>query len=499
MMVFWVSVLACSSPAEVEEDSSTETPEAFSLGPVRACPSPVELSFTEASVSLGFQGPDVEPEFRGEGGGSLLEDLNGDGHLDLIYGMERESWLHWGTGPAAFGPAIEMPFAGGFAMSPGGPSKVLLSVERLAELDFSQEDLGYVELIAPVTGVVRAPSVADFDGDGRLDFYVGMGHPEEVEQRQDLVFRGLEEGYEQLPAELASGGKNGEAFDTVVLDFDQDGWPDLYVANDRGQERGGNRLYRGSSQGLTLVEDCGACGLVHSAMGVDAADVNGDGWVDLFIAATAENELLFGGPDGRFVQAPPLGQSAFDRESMGWGGVFADVNNDGRSDLWVGAGDQSYEGSGGSFGSPEPPYLQLQQADGTFVDLAPDLGMDLIGSWRTTVAHDLNQDGVLDLFLSSAIEAPKLWLSQGCTAATWLEVQAPVMSRVEVHTAGQVQVAWVSNESSFQSVKPAVAHFGLGEAQVVERVIVELPLGGGRFEIQDVDPRRRLTLVDPSR
>ncbi|MFT5587601.1 MAG: hypothetical protein ACI9VR_005214, partial [Cognaticolwellia sp.] len=161
------------------------------------------------------------------------------------------------------------------------------------------------------------------------------------------------------------------------------------------------------------------------------------------------------------------------------------------------AGEQSYQG-GGSFGVPETPYLQLQQPDGSFVDVAPELGMDQVGSWRTTLAHDLNQDGVLDLILSSAFEAPLLWLSQGCTAQAWLEVEAPVMSRVEVHADGQVQVAWVTNESSFQSVKPAVAHFGLGGAQDVEQVIVELPMGGGRFQIGEISARRRVYLVSAS-
>ena len=178
MMPMWASVLACASPVGVEEDSSLETSSAFELGPVRACESPQQLSFTEVSEALGLQGPDEQPEFFGEGGGTLLADLNGDGHLDLVYGLERQSWLHWGTGPAAFEPATDLPFAGGFALSPAGPSKVLLGIERLAEVDFGQEDLGYSELIAPGTGIVRAPSVADFDGDGWLDLYVGIGHPE---------------------------------------------------------------------------------------------------------------------------------------------------------------------------------------------------------------------------------------------------------------------------------------------------------------------------------
>ncbi len=487
--------LACADPKVFEEEPVSLTPAAFDLGPVRACESPQELAFAQASESLGLRGPDEPPVLQGEGGGTLLADLNGDGHLDLFYGLEKQSWFHWGSGPAAFEPAIETPFAGGLALSPSGGGKVLLGIERLAELDFSTgEDLGYVELIAPGPGVVRAPSVADFDGDGWPDLYVGLGHPSLAGEREDRVLWGDEQGFVVETAELVAPELSGEAFDSVILDFDQDGWTDLYVVNDRGAELGANRLYRGSAQGLSLVQDCGACALAHSPMGVDAGDVNGDGWVDLFISATAENHLLLGGPDGRFVQAPPMGQTAFSKESMGWGGVIADVDNDGRPDLWVAAGAQSFE-SGASFGVPETPYLQLQQADGSFVDVAPELGIDPVGSWRTTLAHDLNQDGVLDLILSSAFDAPGIWLSQGCTAQSWLEVEAPVMSRVEVHSDGQVQVAWVSNESSFQSVKPAVAHFGLGGAQGVERVIVDLPMGGGRFEIGDISARRRVSLL----
>ncbi len=491
-------LLACAQPEVPEEDPVTETPDAFALGPVRACQSPQELSFAEASESLGLRGPDQEPSFHGEGGGTLLADLNDDGHLDLLYGLENRSWFHWGTGPAAFEPAIELPFAGGVALSPSGGAKVLIGIERLAEVDPSAgADLGYTELVAPGPGIVRAPSVADFDGDGWPDLYVGRGHPDLASGREDILLWGSEQGFAQDTAELVSPELSGEAFDSVILDFDQDGWTDLYVVNDRGAERGANRLYRGSAQGLSLVQDCGACAIAHSPMGVDAADVNGDGWVDLFIAATTENQLLLGGPDGRFVQVPPMGQSAFSLDSMAWGGVIADVDNDGLADLWVATGEQSYE-DGGSFGVPETPYLQLQQEDGSFVDVAPELGMDQVGSWRMTVAHDLNEDGVLDLILSSSFETPLLWLSQGCTAQSWLEVEAPVMSRVEVHSDGQVQVAWVSNESSFQSVKPAVAHFGLGSAQDVERVIVELPLGGGHFEIGEISARRRVSLLSAS-
>lgn len=491
-MILWL--LACAAPGQGDsaEDPLPQTPEAFVLGPVRACQTPVDLSYNEVSASLGLRGPSEPPSLRGESGGTLLEDLNGDGHLDLIYGPGFGSWLHYGTGPAAFGPGEELPFEGGLAIQEAGVQQLLLGQDALYAVDLAAWEFGV--LAESDQGQLRAPSVADFNGDGWLDLYLAAGHPNDAAGRMDRVLWGSAEGWTVEDAELLDPARPGEAFDSVVLDMDQDGYPDLYVANDRGPQRGGNRLYRGGPDGLSLVTDCGSCGLAHSPMGAAAGDLNGDGWVDLLLASTAQNEVLFGGPDGRFVQAPAsLGHTGFVKDSMGWGGVIADVNNDGRPDLWVAAGDQSHEG--GSFGVPEErPYLHLQNEQGGFEEVALELGLDSVGSWRSTLAHDLNEDGVLDLWLSSAFEAPRLWLSAGCTEASWLEVEAPPMSRVEVHTAQGVHTAWVTRESSFQSVQPAVAHIGLGDAEVVDQVVVDLPLGGGRFVLAELQPRRRITL-----
>lgn len=129
-------------------------------------------------------------------------------------------------------------------------------------------------------------------------------------------------------------------------------------------------------------------------------------------------------------------------------------------------------------------------------DVSAWLPGERAGTWRAAVADDLNGDGVLDVLLTRATAAPRLYLSQGCTAAAWLAVHAPDGSRVVVEAGGRQQVALVSLDSGFGANRRPVAWFGLGDAEAVDAVTVTLPwTGEARRVAGPLAPRRHLVVA----
>jgi hypothetical protein len=272
----------------------------------------------------------------------------------------------------------------------------------------------------------------------------------------------------------------------VPFDMDADGDLDAYVANDDGADYGGNVLLRNDGGVLVDVSAGSGADLVHLGMGADVADFDRDGLPDLYVTAVGHNALLRRLGDGSWVEVGrALGASPLtEPEHMGWGAIWLDADNDGRTDALVAQGDRWYggedvdsDGNGASIVYDTPINLMLQRADGRFEDEAPRLGMSRTGSWRSVIAEDLNGDGVLDLLASDTVARPALWLSRGCTDAAWVEVDAPMGARVVVESGGSVQTAWVTAASSYGAGRPARVHLGLGSAERIDALVVHLPDG----------------------
>lgn len=484
---------ACTDPVAGESGDSALDPR-LELGPVQRCEQPGELAYAEVGQAQGLVPPGVVPEHMEDAGTLLLTDLDGDGHPELLHGWFDEFLLVHGLG----GPepwSERLPFGvAGLVVLPETGHLAFLS-EGLFTVDPGSWTVkGLVE--GEIDGRLRSPSVGDFDGDGVPDLFVPRGHPEDPAQRTDLVLWGRGGDafvLEELPVSLS-----GEAFDSQALDWNGDGLLDVYVDNDRGETRGHNQLFLGGAEGLEAATDqCGACNLAHSGMGAHAGDVNGDGAPDLLLAGTRYAELLLStGPGAPLVQQPSSVLPDLGSAGMYWGGVITDVDNDGRPDLWLATGPQSYPelGTGVVVGDPTPPVLALQQADGGFVDAAASLGLAEPGVWRATLAWDLNGDGVLDLLLGSATERPLLFMSQGCTENAWLQVDGPEGTRVEVETAAGVQVGWVSAEQGYESRAPARLHLGLGPHEEILSLRVRVPGEAQSHSAGPLEARRVITV-----
>jgi hypothetical protein len=138
------------------------------------------------------------------------------------------------------------------------------------------------------------------------------------------------------------------------------------------------------------------------------------------------------------------------------------------------------------------PLQLLRQQDGMFVDTAQEVGLTTVGSFRSVVALDINADGIEDMLFSQAADRPLLFLSQGCTSANWIEVDAPVGARVEVTAGGRTQTDWVTLDSGYIATTLPRVHLGLGETDVVDRILVTLPGGETLQAVGPIEARQRV-------
>jgi len=356
------------------------------------------------------------------------------------------------------------------------------------------------ETLSTTPWVELAPG--DFNGDGHMDLYgmLSASPMGTASSTPDHLL--INDGTGVFTAQpLPGDAPKGMGFDTVIFDWQQDGDADAWVVNDQGARFGANVLW-GNEDG-ELTDESGACncGIMQSGMGGDVGDYNNDGVPDLYGSATAVNALLEGQPDGTFLdvtlvtQASPLSGVG----EMSWGAIFLDYDNDGRQDLLVAEGDFWYDGD--TMAIREPMSLDLlrqEQTEGSrprFVDTSSLLGDDLLRSWRAVVARDLNQDGVLDLLVTDITDRPRLFLSEGCTKAGWLEVHAPIGSQVDICADGLRQTRWSSTESSWGGAATPSVHFGIGDSTKIDRLQIRLP--SGEILVQEDLAARRIVHVSP--
>ncbi|MEM8863208.1 MAG: CRTAC1 family protein, partial [Chloroflexota bacterium] len=216
------------------------------------------------------------------------------------------------------------------------------------------------------------------------------------------------------------------------LDFDLDGWLDLYVVNshaiaeqDYWAENGGlptNQLYKNSDGEFVNVTDESGTGLTLRGNGCVAADLNNDGLIDIFVTADGPNKLLWNNGDGTFTEgAEQAGLSGpIEPELAEWNSAASvgDLNGDGWPDIFVAAYinlENKVEKPVGAF--PQDFYglfdhLYLNQGDGTFVEVTADLGLDRAERGLGSVMSDLDNDGDLDLYIANDGHPNRMYLNE---------------------------------------------------------------------------------------
>ncbi|MCU1329150.1 MAG: ASPIC/UnbV domain protein, partial [Bryobacterales bacterium] len=300
----------------------------------------------------------------------------------------------------------------------------------------------------------------------------------------------------------------------VVADFDNDGWPDIYVANDSTS----SALYRNNHDG-TFSETAIESGVAYSAdgkpqagMGVSVADFNCDGNFDLVKTNFAGDTSSLYRNAGAGVFEDVTFQSGLGKVTrfLGWGSAFVDFDNDGWSDIILCNG-HVYPEVGES--ATESGYKQRKVAwqndgKGHFTEVSEQLGPGIMEkvAGRGMAVGDFNNDGKLDLLVNCINDVPQLLRCDGSSANHWLKIKAVgtrsnrsgIGARLYCTTTidgkPHRQMDEVRSGGSYLSQNDLRVHFGLGPATTAS---IEIHWPSGVIDkLTDVKPDQILTITE---
>jgi hypothetical protein len=277
----------------------------------------------------------------------------------------------------------------------------------------------------------------------------------------------------------------------VSYDFDNDGWPDIYVAVDSEP----SILFQNNHDGtFTNVADAAGCaysddGHEQAGMGIAVADYDCDGWFDIFKTnfATDTPDLYHNNGDGTFTDLSIKSGVGSNNSYVAWGCGFIDYDNDGWPDIVQVNGHVYPEmdkfNLGESFKNPRLVYRNL--GNGHFQDVSSELGPGIAArfSSRGAAFGDCNNDGGMDVLILNMNDAPSLLHNVGGNKQNWIKIKllgtkcnrTAIGARVHVTTGKHRQMDEVHSGTSVMSQSDLRLHFGLGKAEIADLIEVKWP------------------------
>ena len=462
-----------------------------------------ELSFTKSDI---IQTPDrhFDSQYHNEGPNIAVLDLDHNDHPDIIqcFPMEPGYLIN----EHGWHPTPLLLTCGAMAVldidKDGWDDLIVESAESLASrgkgLQIYQNQNG--ELIFQrsivLDGQVHAIRVADFNQDQELDLFLAFLGNDESQSDRNRIFLGNGH-FDFMPQPLNDNILDGKTFDVGIGDFNKDGWPDVFVANDRGYEYGGDLLLW-NRHGVLELDDCN-CFPVQSAMGADIGDFNKDGLLDIVTGDVVQTHVLQNFGDESFVDVTmSISANQMESQEMSWGLRLIDLNNDGQMDLFSAQGDHTYAGLENPEYEGDLPLSLLMQDEGAFRDLTTRFGFTDTGSFRSIVPLHWNEDGILDYWITDVQHGGQLWLSNGCSDENWLNFKGPIGTAIRFRSNNQELYGELNNSSSYGASISAHWHIGLGRITEIEQVEIRYPGQNWEFFAPFLSSNQeiRLGLVD---
>jgi hypothetical protein len=416
---------------------------------------------------------------RDYGMGGCAGDYDGDGRMDLYVTNLGPNVLYRNTGNGVFADVTGTARVGEPRWS---ANCVFADLDRDGDLD-----LWVTNYVA--ADRVRNPVCGDAKSGPR--FYC---HPLKYDPLPNTLYRNDGKGaFTDVSAASGVGALRGNGMGVVVADFNEDGWPDVFVANDSLP----NFLFR-NNRNLQFSETALAAGVAvatdgmpRAGMGVDTGDYDADGAVDLIVTnLDFQTHTLYRGlGKGLFGTATVDSGIAYPTlPFVGFGVAFFDFDNDAQLDIAIVNGnvlDNAPQSRAGS--TYQQRKLLFRNTTGRrFSEIGRSTGAAFTAEkvGRGLATGDIDNDGDLDLLVTNNGQAAELLRNDsGGGNALLVRLRGSrsnlmgVGARIRVTTAGRTQLRDVKAGSSYLSQNDLRAHFGLGPATTVDRIEVLWPTG----------------------
>ena len=440
-------------------------------------------------------------DFGAYGVGGTAGDIDGDGDLDLYLTAFGRNELFLNLGDGSFRAAGA---ERGVAEPSWSASAAFADIDLDGDLDlyvtnYTDFSLGNHKLC----GLGGAG-----DGDHTDDGASGYCHPDMYNGLPDRLFRNDGRGFfVDATAESGLAGAAEAGLGVVVGDLDGDRWPDVYVANDKDpnllfRNRGGGRFEDDSLLSGTAYDRSGNA---EAGMGVDLADLDGDGRQDLVVTnfALETNAFYRAAGGGVFIDRrfpSGLAQPSLNRLAFGINALDADL--DGDLDLFVANGHIQPEAARiGEVGAYEQPNQLFENlGDGRFRERL-EVGLDPVRTSRGSAVGDLDLDGDLDIVVVNSNQPSEVYENR--TSGNWSALEpstrgaagtASIGARIVLVTGERRQFRETRAGSSYLSQSTLAAFFGLADEERVDRMTVRQPAFGRMLVLRDLPANRRLLL-----
>ena len=449
-------------------------------------------TFTDITEKAGLQG-------RLYGMGVATGDYDNDGNVDLLVTNLGGNILYHNNGDGSFTDVTAKAGVGGNGWCTGAcfvdydrDGRLDLIVSRYVQWDFSDV----------------------YCGEHRPG-YRAYCHPDQFEPITHLMFHNNGDGtFTDVSKKCGIASSLGKGLGVAIDDFDGDGWPDIFVANDSVAEQLFRNNHDGTFTEVALISGLGydQNGHAFAGMGADFGDYKNTGWPSVFVNALANQKYkLFRNDKGTFDDVTDsTGLGALTMSHSGWGAKWIDYDNDGWLDLFVAQGHvmDNIQLTEPTLHYLEPPLL-LRNDQGRFLNVSPQSGSIFTTpiAARGAAFGDLDNDGRVDVAINCN-DGPAIILhNRGGNGNHWLILNLTgtasnrdaIGSKIRlVSDSGQQQTRFVSTAGSYISASDKRVHFGLGSSKKIRLIEITWPSGIVQ-RLESVSADQILQVKEPSR